>query len=234
VLAAKLFRLPAAELYSVPIGTVSHGAHSMRILGVVLLAMFLPLLASADDKAPPAGWAEVSGGYKKLAYVVWMPAGVKVDDKETSIVSKFGQIRVFRSVCERKDGMLFAAGQINLPPMLVKESPKVRQDFFRDSFLDEFNGKLVEEKSVKLGTMAGKEYLATTPKGMARYRLYGTGVQMFRILVTGTKAQVESKDTDTFFDSFKRTPEKLEAAAKEKDKDKDKEKDKEKEKTKDK
>ena len=57
---------------------------------------------------------------------------------------------------------------------------------------------------------------------------------MFRILVTGTKAQVESKDTDTFFDSFKRTPEKLEAAAKEKDKDKDKEKDKEKEKTKDK
>jgi len=196
----------------------------MRIFGVSLLALFLPLLALADDKAPPAGWTEVSGGYKKLAYAVWMPAGLKVDDKETSIVSKFGQIRVFRSVVERKDGMLFAAGQINLPPTLVKESPKVRQEFFRESFLDEFNGKLVEEKNVKLGTMAGKEYLATTPKGLARYRLFGTGVQMFRVLVVGTKEQVESKDTDTFFESFRRTPEKLEAAAKEKDKDKPKDK----------
>lgn len=184
----------------------------MRIFGVLLVAMFFPLLAPADEKAPPEGWKEVSGGYKKLAYAVWMPADAKVDDKESSIVSKYGQIRVFRSVCQRKDGMLFAAGQINLPPTLVKEPPKVRQDFFREAFLEEFNAKLVEEKNVKLGTMSGKEYVATTPKGLARHRLFGTGVQMFRVVVTGTKEQVESKDTDIFFESFKRTPEKLEAA----------------------
>jgi hypothetical protein len=181
----------------------------MRVCVALLAASFLPLLASADEKTPPEGWAEVSGGYKKLAYSVWMPAKTKVDDKESSIVGKYGQVRVFRSVCQRKDGMLFAAGQINLPPKLVKESPKVRQEFFRESFLEEFDAKLVEEKNVKLGTMAGKEYVAKTPKGMARLRLYGTGVQMFRVLVAGTKEQVESKDTDIFFDSFKRTPERL-------------------------
>jgi hypothetical protein len=105
---------------------------------------------------------------------------------------------------------------VNLPPTLVKETPKVRQDFFRESFLEEFNAKLVEEKNCKLGTMSGKEYLATTPKGMARYRLFGTGVQMFRVAVAGTKEQVESKDAELFFDSFKRTPEKLRTAPKDK------------------
>jgi hypothetical protein len=171
--------------------------------------MSVPLLALAGENGPPKGWKEVSGGYKNLAYSVWMPADANVDDKETSIVSKFGQIRVFRSVSKRKDGMVFAAGQINLPPGLVKEMPKVRQNFFRDSFLEEFDAKLVEEKNVKLGTMVGKEYMATTAKGMARYRIYGVGVQMFRVLVVGTKEQVESKDADIFFDSFKRTPERL-------------------------
>lgn len=185
----------------------------MRLCGALLLAFLILPLASADEKAPPDGWKEVSGGYRKLAYSVWMPGDLKVDEKESSIVSpKFGQIRVFRSVCQRKDGMLFAAGQINLPPKLVKERPKVRQDLLRDLFLEEVGGKLVEEKNVKLDTMAGKEYLAKTPDGLARYRLFGTGVQMFRVLVVGTKEQVESKDTDLFFESFKRTPERLEKA----------------------
>jgi hypothetical protein len=193
----------------------------MRICGALILLTALALPAWADEKgdkgekdkkvekSPPEGWKEVSGGYKKLAYSVWMPAGVKVDDKETSIVGDYGQVRVFRTVCERKDGMLFAAGQINLPPKLTKESPKVRQNYFRDSFLKEFEGKLSKEKDVKLGTMAGKEYTAATPNGLARMRLYGTGVQMFRVLVVGTKEQAASKDADVFFDSFKRTPERL-------------------------
>ena len=54
--------------------------------------------------------------------------------------------------------------------------------------------------------MAGKEYLAETPDGPARYRVYGTGVQIFRVVAAGTKEQMKSKDVDTFFDSFKRTP----------------------------
>ena len=41
---------------------------------------------------------------------------------------------------------------------------------------------------------------------MARYRLLGTGVRIYRMAVVGTKDQVQSADADTFFDSFKRTP----------------------------
>ena len=99
-----------------------------------------------------------------------------------------------------------ATSQIILPPKLVKAPPKVRQDFFRDAFLKEFDGKLVEEKKAKLGTMAGKDYLVETPKGMARYLLLGTGVQIYRVAFIGTKEQLDSKDAQTFFDSFKRTP----------------------------
>jgi hypothetical protein len=70
-----------------------------------------------------------------------------IESNTDSIVSpRFGQIRIFRTVCTRKDGSLLAAGQIILPPGLTKGPPKVRQDFLRDMFLEEFKGKLVEEK----------------------------------------------------------------------------------------
>jgi hypothetical protein len=71
--------------------------------------------------------------------------------------------------------------------------------------IEEFNGKLVEEKKSALGTMPGKEYLIKTRKGMIRFGLFGTGSQIFRIAVAGTKEQVESKDTEIFFNSLKRT-----------------------------
>jgi hypothetical protein len=72
--------------------------------------------------------------------------------------------------------------------------------------LDEVKGKLVEEKNVKLGILTGKEYTAKTANGMARYRIYGTGVLLFRVLAVGTKDQVEGKDAEIFFESFTRTP----------------------------
>lgn len=178
----------------------------MRTVSVLtVLALVLPA-AAADDKSPPDGWKEVAGGYKKQAYSVWMPAAGEPADNESSIVSKYGQIRVFRTECQPKGGPLYAAGEILLPPDLTKAPIKVRQEFFRDLFLDEVKGKLVEEKKASLGTMAGKEYLVETPDGMARYRLLGTGVRIYRMAVVGTKDQVQSADADTFFDSFKRTP----------------------------
>jgi|ERR1043166_7764097 hypothetical protein len=179
---------------------------SIALIGVCLV----PFLAIAGDTEPPKGWKAYPGGFKKEAYIVWLPDG-KIDEKESNIVNKSLQIRVFRTVSERKDGAIFAAGQIILPPQLVKEQPKVRQAMFRDMFLEEVKGKLVSEKAVKLDTMAGKEYIAKTDNGMARYRIYGTGVLVLRQLVVGTKDQVEGKDADIFFDSFKRTPPKEKA-----------------------
>lgn len=176
----------------------------VRFFGITVLLLF-PLILQAGEKGPPIGWKVVPGGFKKEAYEVWLPASGKIDEAESNIVAPtFGQIRVFRSVTRGKDGTVFGAGQIILPPKLIKETPKVRQDFFRDNFLDEVNGKLVEEKNIKLDTMPGKEYVVKTPTGMARYRLYGTGVMIFRTLVIGSKAKVEGQEAEMFFSSFKR------------------------------
>ena len=93
-----------------------------------------------------------------------------------------------------------------MPPAVARETPKARQDAFRDLFLEQVDGKLVEEKPVTMGTMAGKEYTASTPTGMARFRVLGTGVQIFLVLFSGTKEQLESKEIVAFFDSFRRKP----------------------------
>ncbi|HZT83521.1 MAG TPA: hypothetical protein VFA26_25040 [Gemmataceae bacterium] len=139
--------------------------------------------------------------------MAWFPKAGEISESEDSLVSrKYGQVRIFRTVCELKGGPVYAAGQILLPPGLTKAPPKVRQDFFRDMMLDELKGKLVEEKKASLGSMAGKEYLIQTPGGLARFRLLGTGVQMYRLVAVGTKEQMKSKDVDIFFDSFRRTP----------------------------
>ena len=106
---------------------------------------------------------------------------------------------------ERNNGSLFITSEIRLPPALGMGPAKGRHDLLRDLCLDEFDGKLLEEKQIKLGTMGGREYLIKTPKGRLRFRLLGTGVLIYRQVVVGTKEQVESKDTDTFMDSFQRT-----------------------------
>ena len=143
-------------------------------------------------EAPPdgSGWKEVTGGYKGKAYAVLMPTDGKISDSEDSIVSKeYGQIRIFRTVCERKDGSLMAAGQIQLPPGLTKAPPKVRQDVFRDLFLQEFRGKLLEEKKVMLGTMAGKEY---RPRPLREHRgtsLAARACRCYAWCLFGTKQQ---------------------------------------------
>ncbi|HEY7427972.1 MAG TPA: hypothetical protein VH682_27310 [Gemmataceae bacterium] len=177
----------------------------MRVAKTLPVLLLLPLVVAADEQSPPKGWKEMAP--KNKAYIAWYPSDGKIEESQDSIVSpKFGQIRIFRAHLERKDGSLFGTSQIILPPKLLKANAKVRQDFFRDVCLEEFRGKVVEEKKAKLGTMAGKEYLIKTPGGMARFGLYGTGSQTFRVLIVGSKDQVQSKDADTFFTSFKRTP----------------------------
>jgi hypothetical protein len=211
---ANVERLRAAAGIGSDTALRNQGAPMKCFAPALLALLVLPLVTTARDDTLPDGWREVTGGYKNRAYVVWYPKGGKLTNDEDSIVSKdFGQIRIYRSVLQRKDGSLLATSQILLPPKLVKAPPKVRQDFFRDMFLQEFDGKLVEEKKTKLGTMAGREYVVKTSKGMARYVVLGTGVQIFRVAFVGTKDQLESKDTQTFFDSFKRTPQTTDAAA---------------------
>ncbi|MCE9561100.1 MAG: hypothetical protein K8U57_03500, partial [Planctomycetes bacterium] len=92
----------------------------------------------------------------------------------------------------------------------------------RDLFLKEVKGKVADEKEVKLGIHTGKEYQITiNDKTSARVRVFVTGRILHQFGIVGTKEQVEGKDADTFFESY-RMPHEADAE-KAKDKDKAKE-----------
>lgn len=179
----------------------------MRMSRALLMVLVVPLaVVAAADKEPPAGFKEVTP--KNKSWVAWYPSDGKIDESEDSIVSRqFGQIRIFRTVLDRKDKSAFIVSLVRLPAALLKAPAKDRQDFFKEILCDEFNATVKEEKNIRLGTMAGKEFHLEGRRNLAiRARVYGTGTQVFRVLVVGTKEQVNSKDAETFFDSFKRTP----------------------------
>jgi hypothetical protein len=52
--------------------------------------------------------------------------------------------------------------------------------------------------------LVGKEYLIQTPREVVRFRLIGPGVKIYRIVVVGTKEQVNSADAEAFFGNFRR------------------------------
>jgi hypothetical protein len=113
------------------------------------------------------------------------------------------------------------------PPAGLFPSPAAQQamrEAMRDAFLKEVNGKVADEKDVKFGEHKGKEYQITIDdKTCARVRVFVTGRLLHQFGIVGTKEQVEGRDADTFFESYRMPHEQ------ERDKQKDKEKDKAKE-----
>lgn len=157
-----------------------------------------------DDKPIPKGWKEVAPAHCTYK-AAFPPDGTVKESEDSVLVQKAGQMRFFRCIMERKDGSIYGTSQINIPPTIGKQTVKQRQDMFRDLALDEFNGKLVDEKKIEMGGMNGKEWIIETPKGkIVRYRVIGAGVQIWRMVVIGTKDQTNSADADAFFDAFKR------------------------------
>src|SRR5947209_17300374 len=113
------------RLWPVPFSGLCTEEFAMRGWSVLVAVVLVPAVAADEAKTPPEGWKEVKGGYRKQAYAVWVPADGKLDESNSSIVAReFGQIRIFRTVCERKDGSVLAAGQILLPPKLTKAPPR--------------------------------------------------------------------------------------------------------------
>ena len=155
---------------------------------------------------PPAGWVEASP--KLTTYSVWFPDDGKVKDSERSTITKEGQIRSFVSALERKDGAVYVVAQLNLPPKLaINSTPKIRSDFLRDMALEEFEGKVIEDKRPEMPGLPGaREILIQTKneKTLVRMRIGGPGTQIYRLIVIGTKDQVNSKDAEAFYDCFRR------------------------------
>lgn len=64
-------------------------------------------------------------------------------------------------------------------------------------------GKASGEVEVKQGRVPGREFVIEAGKTFSRHRVYQYVDRFFFMSVTGTKAQIESKNTTTFLDSYK-------------------------------
>lgn len=169
-----------------------------------MLLIAIPL--QAQDAKPPDGWKEVTA--KKNAYRVWVPTNGELSETRENVPLKIEgrtqTLTVDITTLDRKDKSIFIASRLTVPADLLKSSkPNERQAMYRDHFISAVKGKLIEQKEVAIGKVKGTEYMIETPKGFARFRLYGTSSIVYRVAIIGTKEQVNSKDAETFFDSFK-------------------------------
>jgi hypothetical protein len=180
----------------------------MRFL-LALLAVATLSIASipAQEGKPPDGWKEFVA--KKDAYLVWFPTNGDLSEKRETVPFKIsGRTQSFLvdiATFDRKDKSVFIAARLVAPTDLLKGSNVLqRYKMYRDIFADELNGKVSSEKQiVKDKKLIGMEYALKTPKGMARMRIYGASTIAYRAAVIGTDQQVNSKDAETFLDSFK-------------------------------
>ena len=152
---------------------------------------------------PPQGWSDYTP--KDKSFAVWLPDNVgRKSERERTIVARAQRFKVDIVQIDVKGGLTYTAENVILPVDFVRQiKPKERMDLFRDIFVDEVKGKIDDEKEIKLGTLTGKEYLITTGQGQERLRLFLIGSRVLRVMVHGTKDQVESTEANTFLDSFR-------------------------------
>jgi hypothetical protein len=177
-------------------------------LGLAALTI-IPLLLAADASAPPEGWKEFSP--KDKSFTVWMPESGKRTERERTLTVLKQRTKIDLVQVEADGGPTYAASVLIIPATLLRKIPmQQRTEIVLDSFLKEVKGKVADEQDIKQGRVPGKEYQIAMPKGAARLRVFAVGGRVYRASVTGSKEQVESKDSETFLNSYK-LPEKATA-----------------------
>jgi hypothetical protein len=191
-----------------------------------------------ETPKPPEGWVDYSP--KDNIFSVFLPKGGKRTERTDTVAVKDEKVRVNIIELESDGKGKFIARTLLLQPKLgplpkpmivngkiVRPPPPVGGGFpspaaqqamteaMRDVFLKEVKGKVADEKEVKFGEHKGKEYEITiSDNSCARVRVFVTGRLLHQFGIVGTKEQVQGRDADTFFESY-RMPQETE---KEKDK----------------
>lgn len=176
-----------------------------RLMALFLFAALVTTGRAADDppKPPPEGWKEYVSPTK--AFSVWLPKGGKRSERNRDVTYGKAKLKLSLVQQETDDKAVYAAGQVALPVPAGKQvDPNAAIEAFRDGFVKDQGGKILDESEVKLGKVAGKEYqLQLDGEKKATLRLYCAGPRVYQIALIGTKAQVEGESAKVFFDSFK-------------------------------
>jgi hypothetical protein len=177
--------------------------HSRLFLAIVLAgSMTLTMSAQDAPPKPPTGWSEYIPGTK--AFGVWLPDGGRRSERTRDMT--FGGSRLKISLVQvEKDRTIYRAEQVSLPVKPgVKIDPTTALEAFRDAFVKDVDGLVTADSDIKLGKMAGKEYVMDAGKtNRAKLRIYVTGPRVYMISMIGPKAQVEGENAKLFFDSYK-------------------------------
>lgn len=195
----------------------------MRLTLTVLFAGLLaaPVLGVDDAKSPPAGWKDYQA--KGNSFSCWLPTEKGVQQEAFKDVSpRPGMtLRLASVTLQLKNGPTYEAGTARVKPFagaFTRLKSAERVDMMRDFLVESSKGKVSGETEVKEGRVPGKEFVIEVGKTFSRCRVYQYVDRFFFMSVTGTKAQIESKDATTFLDSYKIPDRYTGLAAKEKDK----------------
>jgi hypothetical protein len=150
---------------------------------------------------PAAVWTELVPDDKSFA--VLLPGTPKKQTKE--VKTPQGTLTITTWVLEpEKDGPAYLVSYSELPGGPHKLTAEQRLDQARDGAVASTKGKIQSEKKMTLQGHPGRDLLILTKdKQHLHTRLFVVGARLYQLFVVGTAAQVASKDTAKFFDSFK-------------------------------
>jgi S1-C subfamily serine protease len=163
-----------------------------------------PALGPAAPRGPlPKGWREFSP--KDKSFSVWVPQGGRSRESERNISRKGIRLKFSTvTVQPNVNGPVYTAGTVLLPPDLARKiRPAEWIELLRDAFLEDSQGRVTQEKDIKLGNAPGKEFVIESVKINGRLRIYALGRRIYQAAVIGTKAQLVAKDADTFLNSYR-------------------------------
>jgi hypothetical protein len=99
----------------------------------------------------------------------------------------------------------FAAASLGVPANIMSQIPvELRFETFRDVFAKQLNGQLVDEKDLKQGNIAGKEYTIQKQAGLFRMQMYLVGGFVLYAIVDANVADAATNpQAEAFFASFR-------------------------------
>ena len=169
----------------------------MRSSVVMLLFALASTLAYAGDEPEWKEFASKEGRFKVL-----MPGIPKQNQVETE--SDFGKGILHMNVVQAGKTM-YGANYCDFPAAIKKVPLKQLFDSSRDGAVANLEGKLANEKDIKLGEHPGREIQIDVANGkqLFRVRVYLVDQRLYQVVILGTKEQATSKTADRFLDSFK-------------------------------
>jgi len=163
----------------------------------MLLFALASTLAYAGDEPEWKEFASKEGRFKVL-----MPGTPKQDQAETE--SDFGKGILHMNVVQAGKTM-YGANYCDFPAEIKKAPLKQLFDSSRDGAVANLEGKLANEKDIKLGVHPGREIQIDVANGkqLFRVRVYLVDQRLYQVVILGTKEHATSKAADKFLDSFK-------------------------------